>query len=49
MVKEDNKIETHLLAVDEDLLIIPNVAIHMNRRNKLQDIFIILHVILFHY
>lgn len=31
MVKEDNKIETHLLAVDEDLLIIPNVAIHMNR------------------
>lgn len=31
MVKKDNRIESHLLAIDEDLLFIPNVAIHMNR------------------
>jgi aspartyl aminopeptidase len=31
MVKVNDKIETRLLAIDEDLLIIPNVAIHMNR------------------
>ena len=31
MVKKDGKIESHLLAIDEDLLIIPNVAIHLNR------------------
>lgn len=31
MVKEGNSIKTELLAIDEDLLIIPNLAIHMNR------------------
>lgn len=31
MVKEGNKIITKLLNIDRDLLLIPNVAIHMNR------------------
>lgn len=31
MVKEGNKIVTKLLNIDRDLLMIPNVAIHMNR------------------
>lgn len=31
LVKNGNKIESHLLSVDQDLLIIPNVCIHMNR------------------
>lgn len=31
MVKEGNKIVTKLLNIDRDLLLIPNVAIHMNR------------------
>lgn len=31
MVKNEGKIESKLLAIDEDLLIIPNLCIHMNR------------------
>ena len=31
MVKEGNRIRTKLVAVDRDLLLIPNLAIHMNR------------------
>ena len=31
LIKEDNKIVSKLLNIDEDLLIIPNVAIHLNR------------------
>ena len=31
MVKEGNQIVTKLLNIDRDLLLIPNVAIHMNR------------------
>ena len=31
LVKEGDKINTHLLNIDQDLLFIPNVAIHMNR------------------
>lgn len=31
MVKNEGRIESKLLAIDEDLLIIPNLCIHMNR------------------
>lgn len=31
LVKENNTVKTHLVNIDKDLLIIPNVAIHMNR------------------
>ena len=31
IVSKENKTETKLLAIDEDLLIIPNLCIHMNR------------------
>lgn len=30
-VRQGNKISSHLLCVDKDLLVIPNVCIHMNR------------------
>lgn len=30
-VRQENKISSHLLCVDKDLLMIPNVCIHMNR------------------
>ena len=32
LVEKEGKIETRLLDIDRDLLLIPNVAIHMNRR-----------------
>ncbi len=32
LVEHDGKIESRLLDIDRDLLLIPNVAIHMNRR-----------------
>ncbi len=32
LVENDGKIETRLLDIDRDLLLIPNVAIHMNRK-----------------
>ncbi|WP_455537950.1 M18 family aminopeptidase [Terrisporobacter sp.] len=32
LVRENNNIKTHLVNVDRDLLIIPNLAIHMNRQ-----------------
>ncbi len=31
MVRQKDRIETRLLSIDEDILIIPNLAIHMNR------------------
>lgn len=31
LVKEDNTLKTHLINIDKDLVIIPNLAIHMNR------------------
>lgn len=31
LIKEDNMIKTQLINIDRDLLLIPNVAIHMNR------------------
>lgn len=31
LVKENNTIKTHLVNIDKDLVIIPNLAIHMNR------------------
>ena len=31
LVKENNTIKTHLVDIDKDLVIIPNLAIHMNR------------------
>ncbi len=32
MVEKDGRIESHLLNIDRDLTMIPNVAIHMNRK-----------------
>ena len=31
LVKENNAVKTHLVNIDKDLVIIPNLAIHMNR------------------
>ena len=31
LVKENNTVKTHLVNIDKDLVIIPNLAIHMNR------------------
>ena len=32
MVKNGNRLETHLVKVDRDLLMIPSLAIHMDRK-----------------
>ena len=37
IVKENGKLVTKLVRVDKDLLVIPNLAIHMNREANTND------------